>query len=196
MQYMTTCHRISTELQVMIGSTSISPHTCTRTQHTWNTIHHLWLCCNYRPCSKLHRSLIGCAVTPVPLNLLNNTLTHTHTFLSISTLQRYLYSKKRVVVLETQQIICSISPNTLTGPCRSKGCVISVISGSVQKSYTIHYYTVSSAYCKLIDALHLHCWYSDPLQLKQSHRNTVSSINLDLTCNDWLTILCCLIWVW
>lgn len=98
MQYMTTCHRISTELQVMIGSTSISPHTCTHTQHTWNTIHHLRLCCNYRPCSKLHRtgSLIGCAVTPVPLNLLNNTLTHppTHIFFHINTATLFILKKE------------------------------------------------------------------------------------------------------
>lgn len=103
------------------------PHTRARAHapNTWNTIHHLWLCCNYRPRSKLHRtgSLIGCAVTPVPLNLLNNTLTHLHTFFSTSTLQHYLYSKKRVVVLETQQIMSSISPTHWQGPAGTRAAL-------------------------------------------------------------------------
>lgn len=101
------------------------PHTRAHAPNTWNTIHHLWLCCNYRPCIKLHRtgSLIGCEVTPVPLNLLNNTLTHLHTFFSISTPQRYLYSKKRVVLLETQQIMSSISPTHWQGPAGTRAAL-------------------------------------------------------------------------
>lgn len=101
------------------------PHTRAHAPNTWNTIHHLWLCCNYRPRSKLHRtgSLIGCAVTPVPLNLLNNTLTHLHTFFSTSTLQHYLYSKERVVVLETQQIMSSISPTHWQGPAGTRAAL-------------------------------------------------------------------------
>lgn len=111
------------------------PHTRAHALNTWNTIHHLWLCCNYRPRSKLHRtgSLIGCAVTPVPLNLLNNTLTHLHTFFfHINSATLFILKKESCGIGNTTNHVQHIS-NTLTGPCRNKGCVIAVISGSVQK---------------------------------------------------------------